>query len=64
MGISCSIVAVLVLQIEDFKSNFLSFVFLDPSKQEKDVFISVEFFSAASFSLQCGATLEMLIYIS
>lgn len=38
-------------------------VFLDPSEQEKVVFISVEFFSAALFSLQCGATLEMFIYI-
>lgn len=39
------------------------FFFLDPSKQQKVVFISVEFFSAASCSLQCGATLEMFIYI-
>lgn len=44
-----------------FKVTFLVF-FLDSSKKE-NVFISVEFFPAALFSLQCGATLEMFIYL-
>lgn len=46
-----------------FKETFWRVFFLDPSEQEKVVFISVEFFSVALFSLQCGASLEMLIYI-
>lgn len=49
MGISCSIVAVLVLRQKTLKVTFWGF-FLDPSEEEKVVFISVEFFSAAVWS--------------
>lgn len=54
LGISCSIVAVLVLHTQDFKSNFWGFV--DPKEQEKVGFISIEFSSVLPY-LACSMEL-------
>lgn len=62
LGISCSIVAVLVLHTQDFKSNFWGFC--RPQRTRKGWFYQHRIFLCpALFSLQHGVDLEVYIHV-